>query len=178
MFVCSKTASEWPSHFPPTHQLSSINTGTMWLYVTSTAALAEVTWLLSNHLQTIWSNSGMEILQMCSAQNTRTQIGTWTMMGGSLRPAGQNLGLAVGTVPDYGVPGPAAAALKLLFVLLHSTLFLGRSSQLSCSSGCDWEIQLLNHKRRQGSERRRKINPVHRASPLCTGNLFTLCSFG
>lgn len=52
----------------------------------------------------------------------------------------KTLGLAVGTVPDYEVPGPAGVALKMLLVLLHSTLFLGRSSQLSCSSDCDWEI--------------------------------------
>lgn len=36
------------------------------------------------------------------------------------------------------------------------------------------DVQLLNHKRRQGSERRRKINPVHRAYPLCAANLLSL----
>lgn len=36
------------------------------------------------------------------------------------------------------------------------------------------DVQLLNHKRRQGSERRRKINPVHRAYPHCTANLLTV----
>lgn len=52
----------------------------------------------------------------------------------------KNLGLAVSTIPDSGAPGPAGLSLKLLLVLLHATPFLRRSSRLSCSSDCDWEI--------------------------------------
>lgn len=49
----------------------------------------------------------------------------------------KNLGLAVSTIPDCGAPGPAGLSLKLLLALLHATLFLQRSSWLSCSSDCD-----------------------------------------
>lgn len=87
-------------------------------------------------------------------------------------------GLAVSTIPDSGAPGPAEsgseAACGVAVFCSSGDPDSSPAVQAATERSLLLDVQLLNHKRRQGSERRRKINPVHRAYPRCAANLLTL----
>lgn len=93
----------------------------------------------------------------------------------------KTLGLAVSTIPDSGAPGPAESGSEAAFGICCMRLCSSGDPdsspavQAATERSLFLDVQLLNHKRRQGSERRRKINPVLRAYPLAQPTC-SLCS--
>lgn len=99
---------------------------------------------------------------------------TWRQ---GLRPAGKAWPCQWVLYLRLELPGLLGLALRLLVVLLCAILcppelHLGLLQfSLLLRDPLLLEVQLLNHKRRQGGKRRRKINPVHRAYPVWADSL-------
>lgn len=104
-------------------------------------------------------------------------------MGLSLRPTGKknytkNLCLAGNTIPDCAAPGPAeldsVAASNFAAYDCSSrdpvSSRVGRAATEILASGCP----ATKPQRRQGAEKKGKINRVHRDYTVCAAKLFTL----
>lgn len=91
----------------------------------------------------------------------------------------ENLGLAASTIPDSGAPGPADSGSEdasdfAAYDISFRHPFSSSAGRAATERSLLQDVQHTEAQRRQGAEKRRKINPAHTDYSLCAANLLIL----
>lgn len=128
---------------------------------------------------TLSNNTGMEIFQIYSSTYCSDRRGTGSMMGSESeacwKKAGPSTKHCTWLWSSRACWSGSEAAFGFAACESSSGDPVGSAAvQAATERSLLLDIQLLNHKGRQGSERGWKIKPADRAYPLCAVNLLSL----